>query len=204
MHYGSYGCARCEDETERVSELVDHFGDRLRYVFRHCPAKGNDIARRAAELAEEAATIDRFWEAHIALMDPGAALTADDLRHIARKLHLPSSVGAASNNNTALKARRRVDADIESAAASGVVLLPSFFINGQHYTGPWDDSSLVDALEGTLAHRVRAAALDFAKWAPFQRHPLAGRDAACPGPYQLTARASLHRVLGTGLRADAG
>jgi NhaA family Na+:H+ antiporter len=165
VHYGSYGCARCDVAIERVSDMRDHFGDRLRYVFRHCPAKGNDIARRAAELAEVAATVDRFWEAHVALMARGAALAEDDLRHIAHELHLPSS-GGATSESAVLYAQQRVDADIQSAAASGVVLLPTFFINERRYTGPWDDSSFAEALEGSLAHRVRAAALDFARWAP--------------------------------------
>jgi NhaA family Na+:H+ antiporter len=165
VHYDSYGCAHCENVTERVSELVDHFGDGLRYVFRHCPATDNDITRRAAELAEEAAATDRFWAAHVALMACGAALSEDDLHNIARRLHLPSSTGATSEG-TALASRQRIDDDIQSAKASGVVLLPTFFINGRRYTGPWDDSSFADALEGSLAHRARAAALDFARWAP--------------------------------------
>ena len=43
---------------------------------------------------------------------------------------------------------------------------PSFFINGRRYDGPWDETSFTDAMLGRLGHRVRAAALDFAGWAP--------------------------------------
>ncbi len=43
---------------------------------------------------------------------------------------------------------------------------PTFFINGRRYDGPWDESSFIDAMIGRLGHRVHAAALDFAAWAP--------------------------------------
>ena len=59
-----------------------------------------------------------------------------------------------------------MDADVASARASGVMLTPTFFINGRRYDGPWDESSLADAMLGTLGHRVRSAALDFASWGP--------------------------------------
>ena len=43
---------------------------------------------------------------------------------------------------------------------------PTFYINRRRYDGPWDESSLVDAMLGTLGYRVRTAALDFASWGP--------------------------------------
>src|SRR5262249_5094034 len=64
------------------------------------------------------------------------------------------------------RARLRVDADERSATASGVKVTPTFFINGGRYDGPWDASSLSDAMLGTLGHRVRTATLNFASWGP--------------------------------------
>ena len=46
------------------------------------------------------------------------------------------------------------------------MITPTFFINGRRYDGAWDESSFADAMLGSLGHRVRAAALDFAGWAP--------------------------------------
>ncbi len=66
----------------------------------------------------------------------------------------------------ARQAAERVKADEASARASGVIITPTFFVNGRRYDGPWDESSFSDAILGTLGHRVRAAALDFAGWAP--------------------------------------
>ena len=52
VEYGSYACPHCRAANERIAEVRDQFGDRLRYVFRHRPLTGSDIARRAAELVE--------------------------------------------------------------------------------------------------------------------------------------------------------
>ena len=67
VEYGSYACPYCRAANESIAEVRDQFGDRLRYVFRHRPLTGSDIARRAAELAERAET-EQFWKAHVALM----------------------------------------------------------------------------------------------------------------------------------------
>ena len=50
VEYGSYDCPHCRAANERIVQVRGEFGDRLRYVFRHRPISGSDIARRAAEL----------------------------------------------------------------------------------------------------------------------------------------------------------
>ena len=161
VEYGSYDCPHCRAANERVAEVRDQFGDRLRYVFRHRPVTGSEIARRAAELVECIDDPVRFWDAHIKLMTRSERLVEDDLRAVAVEFGL--TAGALE---TAERGKARVDADEHSARASGVMVTPSFFINGRRYDGPWDESSLTDAMLGSLGHRVQSAALDFASWAP--------------------------------------
>jgi NhaA family Na+:H+ antiporter len=165
VEYGSYACPYCRAANERIAAVRDRFGVRLRYVFRHRPVTGSDIARRAAELAESSRDPQRFWDAHIALMTRSESLTEDDLRAVSGSLGLEQETPERAAE-IARQAKARVDADVASARASGVMFTPTFFINGRRYDGAWDESSLSDALLGSLGHRVRAAALDFASWAP--------------------------------------
>jgi NhaA family Na+:H+ antiporter len=88
VEYGSYACPHCRVANERIGGVRTEFGDRLRYVFRHRPLTGNDLARRAAELAEMAPTPERFWDAHVALMSRSASLTEEDLGAVAEELGL--------------------------------------------------------------------------------------------------------------------
>lgn len=165
VEYGSYACPYCRAANEPIAAVRDRFGNRLRYVFRHRPVPGSDLARRAAETAEAAADAQRFWDAHVALMTRSEALNEADVEAVAREVGLDRRDPAAAAASAA-RARARVEADERSARASGVRITPTFFINGRRYDGPWDATSLSDALLGSLGHRVRSAALDFASWAP--------------------------------------
>ena len=164
VEYGSYACPHCRAANERIAEVRDQFGDRLRYVFRHRPLTGSELARRAAELVEQGDP-DRFWEAHIALMTRSHDLTEEDLTVVATDLGM-NDLAAVEVEEAVSRARARVEADEQSARSSGVLFTPTFFINSRRYDGPWDESSLTDAMLGSLGHRFRSAALDFASWAP--------------------------------------
>jgi NhaA family Na+:H+ antiporter len=161
VEFGSYACPHCRRAHVRIVGLRDEFGDRLAHVFRHRPLPGNDLAVPAAELAERAAERGKFWRAHVALMTRSDNLRQEDLDAVAGELGLPSADSAAGK-----RAAQRVKRDVKSARASGVVLTPSFFINGRRYDGPWDDASFSDALGGALGYRLRSAALDFMNWTP--------------------------------------
>jgi NhaA family Na+:H+ antiporter len=161
LEYGSYVCRYCRGANERIVDIRNDFGDRLRYAFRHRPIPGLDLARRAAEIVERAPTPEQFWRVHEMLMERGENLTEAELETIARDHGLGDEDG-----DVAQRARQRVEYDLASASSSGVNVTPTFFINGRKYDGAWDSISFKDALEGSLGHRVRVAALEFARWAP--------------------------------------
>jgi Na+:H+ antiporter, NhaA family len=158
VEYGSYACPHCRAANDTIASLRDRFGDRMRYVFRHRPLANNELARRAAEMAECAAP-EQFWKVHVELMTRSETLTEDDLAAIKADLNLDTP-------EVSDRARVRVDQDERTARANGVTFTPTFFINGRRYDGPWDEVTLGDAMLGTLGHRVRATALDFASWGP--------------------------------------
>jgi NhaA family Na+:H+ antiporter len=164
VQYGSYACARCHAVHEVVEGLRSRFGDRMRYVFRHAPVQGSEQALRAAELAEYAAqTTGKFWEVHEALMERGPAFAEGDFGQIARDFNLPRD---SSHEPAFAAAQARVREDVESAGRNDVRVTPTFFINGRHYLGTWDESSLADAMLGSLGHRIQSAAFEFVRWGP--------------------------------------
>ena len=76
LEYGDYECPYCGRAEPIVRELLDSFGDDLRYVWRHLPL--NDVhpnAQMAAEAAEAAGAQGAFWEMHDLLLDHQDALT---------------------------------------------------------------------------------------------------------------------------------
>ena len=83
VEYGSYACPHCRAANERIAQVRGELGERVQYVFRHLPLSNNDMAFRAAELAELASTPNEFWDAHIKLMTRSSQLTEDDLAAVA-------------------------------------------------------------------------------------------------------------------------
>jgi NhaA family Na+:H+ antiporter len=164
VQYGSYACTRCHAVHEVVEGLRGRFGDRMRYVFRHAPVQGDEEALCAAELAEYAAgTIGKFWAVHETLMERGPVFAAGDVGQIARDFGLPRD---PDHEPAFAAAQARVRQDIASAGRSGVKVTPTFFINGRLYRGTWDESSLADAMLGSLGYRIQSAAFDFVRWGP--------------------------------------
>ena len=166
VEYGSYACPSCHVAHEVIAGLRDRFGDRIRYVFRHKPiADDSGDAERTAVMAEYAdATSDRFWEVHDALMKRGPAFDDGDFEQITAEFDLPAR--AAIDPRVLDAARQRVRVDLDSSRRSGALVSPTFYINDRRYEGPWDESSLAEALLGSLGHRMHTATVDFVRWGP--------------------------------------
>jgi NhaA family Na+:H+ antiporter len=165
VEYGSYACRHCHAAHDVIANLQRRFGDEMRYVFRHRPLRDSIVAESAAVLAEYAfETTGEFWPIHAALMTRGPAFTSDDLEQIASEFGIPPLQERSAVAQEA--AVQRVQEDTDSAVHSGAAVTPTFFINGRRYEGPWDETSMAEALERTMGHRIQTATLDFVRWGP--------------------------------------
>ena len=165
VEYGSYVCPYCHAAHEVIRHLRDEFGDRMRYVYRHLALTDRSEAARAAETAEYvAATTGQFWPVHDTLMRRGPAFEPGDLDAIAVEFAAPARDGWDPAVEEAVASRVRADG--RSGLASGARVTPTFFINGRRYEGAWDEASLKEAMLRSLGHRLHAASVDFARWAP--------------------------------------
>jgi NhaA family Na+:H+ antiporter len=163
VEYGSFACPYCHAAHEVIANLRDRFGARMRYVYRHRPITGSNEALEAAVFAEAAsAASGDYWTLHDRLMKRGPALRIDELPAIARALKVPPPAPTPQWR----EAEARVARDRRSAQASGALVSPTFFINNRRYEGAWDEATLAEAMLRSPGHRVQAAALDFARWAP--------------------------------------
>jgi len=150
VEYGDYECLYCGVAEVAIRELLDSFGDELRYVWRHLPL--NDVhlnAQMAAEAAEAAAAQGAFWEFHDRLLDHQDQLTGSDLRRHAEELGLDVErfVHALREGEFT----ERVSDDVGSADASGVAGTPTFFINGRRHHGAYDVATLSAAVRAARA-----------------------------------------------------
>ncbi len=155
VEYGDYECPYCGQAEVVVRELLQEFGDDLRYVWRHLPL--NDVhpnAQMAAEAAEAAAAQGQFWEMHDKLLSHQDELSPKDIGRYAEELGLDFDRFAEDVRRH--EYAERVADDVGTADASEVAGTPSFFINGKRHQGAYDVSTLTAAVRRA---RARAAAV---------------------------------------------
>jgi protein-disulfide isomerase len=153
VEYGDYECPYCGRAESVVRELLDSFGDDVRYVWRHLPLSDvHPNAQMAAEAAEAAGAQGAFWPMNDMLLRHQDALTADDLTGYAEELGL--DVERFWDELRRRKYADRVAEDVASADVSGVAGTPTFFINSRRHQGAYDIDTLTTAVS-----RARSIAL---------------------------------------------
>jgi protein-disulfide isomerase len=141
-----------------IRELLDNFGDDLRYVWRHLPLSDvHPNAQNAAEASEAAAAQGAFWEYHDLLLAHQDELAPTQLAAFAEELGLD-----VDRFWEALQGRdraARVAEDVATADASEVAGTPSFFINGRRYQGAYDLETLTSVVAAAERRRRLTAAV---------------------------------------------
>jgi Na+/H+ antiporter NhaA len=145
LEYGDYECPYCGQAEVVIRELLESFGDELRYVWRHLPL--NDVhpsAQMAAEATEAAAAQDAFWPMHDLLLEHQDELRPPDLARYAESLGL--DIDRFWGDLRRRVHAGRIEDDVATADASGVAGTPTFFINGRRHHGAYDVETLTAAV----------------------------------------------------------
>jgi protein-disulfide isomerase len=129
VEYGDYECQACMQAEPLTKHLVDTFGRRLRFVFRHYPlVEVHPHAQLAAEAAEAAAAQGQFWAMHHLLFAQTHHLKLPGLTVYAQAIGLDMH-----RFNGELADRiytQRVQEHRHAAEQTGVQTTPAFFLNG--------------------------------------------------------------------------
>src|SRR5882762_3554205 len=89
VEYGDFECPSCGQAYPAVKMLLKHFGERVRFVFRHFPLlEVHPHAELAAETAEAAGAQNKFWQMHDLLFENQLHLKANNLREYAQRAEL--------------------------------------------------------------------------------------------------------------------
>jgi NhaA family Na+:H+ antiporter len=150
LEYGDYECDYCGRAFPVVRAVREHFGDRLRFIFRNFPhASIHPHASIAAQAAESAALKGKFWEMHDLLFEHQDDLATGDLAHYALQVGL--EVYHFESDLSSQRFARHVAADYQGGVESGVKKTPTFFIDEVRYTGPMEAAALIAALNESIA-----------------------------------------------------
>jgi protein-disulfide isomerase len=157
VEYGDYECPHCGAAYPIVKKVQQHFGKKLRFVFRNFPLnESHPHAEGAAESAEFAGSQEKFWSMHDLLFENQERLSVPLYAEIAKSIGLESA-----ELRQALETRdfaARVRADFSGGVRSGVNGTPTFFINGKRHDAPFDYEDLKQAIDAELKSSKTAGA----------------------------------------------
>jgi len=138
VEYGDYQCPYCGAAYPVLKNLMNQFGNQIKFVFRNFPLSEMHQFARIAALAAEAANLQgKFWEMHDAIYENQRSLSRDLLISLARNLDLNIEQFEADVASSSIS--EKVNADFESGIISGVNGTPSFFVNGKKFEGGAED-----------------------------------------------------------------
>jgi protein-disulfide isomerase len=149
VEYGDFECPSCGQAYPAVKMLLRHFGDRMRFVFRHFPLlEVHPHAELAAEAAEAAGAQHKFWQMHNLLFEHPLHLKPKNLRQYAADAELElERYDYEMGDHVYLQ---RVHEHIDGGARSGVRSTPAFYVNGAVQDVSFGMEHLQRAIEAAL------------------------------------------------------
>ncbi|HEX4299570.1 MAG TPA: DsbA family protein [Gammaproteobacteria bacterium] len=129
VEYGDFECPDCRRVYPATELLVQHFGNRIAFVYRHFPLiEVHPHAELAAEVSEIAAAQGKFWEMHAKLFEHPAQLDEKHLHGFARDIGLDMARYQAELDDHVYL--QRVQEHVAGGKRSGVRGTPTFYLNG--------------------------------------------------------------------------
>lgn len=148
VEYADFECPFCSRATGSVDAVLAHFGDEVRWVYRHLPLdRVHPHATAAAVAAEAAAMQGRFFDYGPVLFASQDHLEPDDLCRYAHELGL--DVERFIVDLRSPEAARRVEDDRMDAELMDLHSTPTFFIGGKRHLGAYDSGTLIRVLEAS-------------------------------------------------------
>ena len=138
--YSDFQCPACASFYPVAKQLVEEYGDRLGFVYRHYPLFSiHPNAEEAAWAAEAAGKQGKFWEMHDLLFDrqqqwANERGVEDVFADYAETLGLNREQWL--NDYKSDVVRDKVEADVKSGNQEKVNSTPTFFVNGTKMSSP--------------------------------------------------------------------
>ena len=152
VEFSDFHCPYCRQAQATLRQVLDHYADQVRLVFKHSPIdRLHPNARKASEASECARDQDQFWLFHDELFraEPSESSSTDDLVNIAARLKLDATAFKICLESG--KHASEVESDVVEGAALGVSGTPTFFVNGRIFVGAQSIDNFRSLIDQELA-----------------------------------------------------
>lgn len=151
IEFSDYECPYCRSyHVETFGQIIDAYGDQVRYVFKDLPLTSiHPNAVPAAVAAHCASEQNAFWDYHDLLFSMQLELARDSYLTYAGSLNLDTDEFADCIDSGDFESVVMEDTNILTNL-SAPISTPTFFINGQYMAGAQPFSEFARVIEAEL------------------------------------------------------
>ena len=134
VEFSDLQCPACRDFVPTVEEVLDLFGENIRFEYKHFPLPFHTNAVPAAVAAEAAGQQGKFFEYHdllFANQDEWAAVAIPTNFFIGYAEELDLDMETFKRHMNASVLQDKVRADLAEGRELGVQATPTFYLNGE-------------------------------------------------------------------------
>jgi protein-disulfide isomerase len=155
VEYGDFQSPYCGQAESTLRDLRDHYGNKLRIVFRDYPLGFHRYAIGAALAARCAGAQGKFWQYHDAIFANPGALSEADLKNLAANLGLNTE--QFDHCLDSREYEQAIERDKRAGTRIGVRGTPYFLINGEALYGARPYQAFKTAIDRALAQSRSAS-----------------------------------------------
>lgn len=149
VEFSDYNCPHCTyHATNTFRQLVAHYGDNLRIVYRDFPVVGYQLSEGTAQAANCANEQGKFWDFHTLLFDYSEARSRDAYIGFASEVELDTGAFAVCLDTQ--RYASEVNLDKVDALNLGLRATPSFYINYVQVQGAQSFALFADVIDREL------------------------------------------------------
>ncbi|MFH0836939.1 MAG: DsbA family protein [Candidatus Aenigmatarchaeota archaeon] len=149
VEFSDYQCPYCGKVEPAVKQIIQTYGDKIKFVYRDFPLSFHENSEKAAEASECADEQGKFWQYHDKLFENQNSLNVNNLKEYAKELGLNETKFNECLDSG--KYAEEVKKDLQDGTKYGVSGTPAFFINGRLLSGAQPFSAFKQIIDEELA-----------------------------------------------------
>ncbi|NDE09793.1 MAG: disulfide bond formation protein DsbA [Chitinophagia bacterium] len=160
--FGEYESEVCAKANEVVKQILEEYDGKVRFNFRHFPMTNiHQRSLKAGEAAVATAQDGKFWEMHNILFANRRNLGTTSLKLHSREAGVQNKRFLDELVNATYG--WQVQGDMREGINRGVKDVPTFFVNGERFTGKVTYEELSKAIEAAFEDRLGSSPALFPK-----------------------------------------
>ncbi len=153
VEFSDFECPFCGQVVPTLRQIKEHYGDKVRLVFRQFPLTSiHPHSQKAAEAAICALQQGKFWEMHDAMFGDQKALEVPDLKKKAATVGLDTAKFDQCLDSG--QSADRIKDDERAGTLVGVSGTPAMFINGRSLSGAQPYDAIAKVIDEELARKA--------------------------------------------------